>query len=314
MPAPALLDLRPTPVAPAQVPARDVPEGTPRATATGQEPTLRDQPDVSAHATLPGERATSAADAVRGKASSPVGEQLRTASQAVRRTTATEAPQPTAAAAIAVRTFATDVQDVPPATTPVQSAVVAAIDAAAAGVARGRQSAASDSGDPQHFLSHAQGASRQATPVATTPAPAPAFSTLLNSSQGSDGLPTQTSTQIVQAIRLQVLREAGEAHIKLDPRQFGDMTVRIRVEQGQVTARVEADTPVVREWLQSNQHVLRQSLAGQHLAHDRLDVHEPPASSGHGRRDDGSERERSPDEQRQRRRRPETGDRFEVVA
>ena len=141
-----------------------------------------------------------------------------------------------------------------------------------------------------------------------------AFVSLANSLRTSDILPADTTTQIVQSIRMQLLRDGGEAHIRLDPRQFGDMSVRIRVDNGQVTARVEADAPVVREWLQNNQHLLRQSLAGQQLTLDRLDVREPPATQDNGRRDGSPERERDAPQQRPRRRRPDTGELFEVVA
>jgi flagellar hook-length control protein FliK len=162
------------------------------------------------------------------------------------------------------------------------------------------------------FSGHA--APRPAAPVLQGAAATPSFASLVSSIRAADALPAETSTQIVQAIRIQMLREGGEAHIRLDPRQFGDLTVRIKVDQGQVTARVESDTAVVREWLQSNQHVLRQSLAGQQLTLDRLEVHEPPASDG-DRREDGSTREQDRQQQRgQRQRRPNTGELFEIVA
>ncbi|ODS53938.1 MAG: hypothetical protein ABS36_12095 [Acidobacteria bacterium SCN 69-37] len=153
-----------------------------------------------------------------------------------------------------------------------------------------------------------------AAPRLAPPAPA-APVTSFASFVPADALPSDTSGQIVQAIRLQILRNGGEAHIRLDPRQFGDVTVRVSVEQGQVTARVEADAPVVREWLQGHQHLLRQNLAGQQLTLDRLEVHEPPASADRDRQDDGTSRDGQQGEPRQpRRRRPDSGGRFEVVA
>ena len=80
------------------------------------------------------------------------------------------------------------------------------------------------------------------------------------------------SPQIVQAIRLQWSRGVGEAHIRLDPEQFGDLTVSLRVERGQVVARLQADAPAVREWLQTNQHALHDGLAEHDLTLDRLEV------------------------------------------
>jgi flagellar hook-length control protein FliK len=184
-----------------------------------------------------------------------------------------------------------------------------------AGSPQGQRSTPDSSGEQMPgFTFGGHAAPRAAAPVTAVPSVTPNFGALVNTTYTPDAVPVETTAQIVQAIRLQMLRDGGEAHIRLDPRQFGDMTVRIKVEQGQVTARVEADAPVVREWLQSNQHVLRQSLAGQQLTLDRLEVHEPAASS-QGRRDESSARDGARDEQRhQRRRRPETGELFEVVA
>jgi flagellar hook-length control protein FliK len=126
-------------------------------------------------------------------------------------------------------------------------------------------------------------------------------------------LPESTVNQIVQAIRLQWANGTGEARITLEPEQFGDVTVSLRVEHGQVTARVEADTPVVREWLQSNQQTLRHGLAEQNLRLDRLEVAAPPESRDADRRDDA--RQRGGDQPPPRRQRRLQGqETFEVVA
>jgi flagellar hook-length control protein FliK len=127
-------------------------------------------------------------------------------------------------------------------------------------------------------------------------------------------LPEGTVNQIVQAIRLQWTNGTGEARITLEPEQFGDVTVSVRVERGQVSARVEADTPVVREWLQSNQQTLRHGLAEQNLKLDRLEVAAPPASRDADRRD--GERQRGGGDQPppRRPRQPQGQETFEVVA
>jgi flagellar hook-length control protein FliK len=120
----------------------------------------------------------------------------------------------------------------------------------------------------------------------------------------------------VQTLRLVATGDGGEARITLDPNQFGQLSVSVRVEQGQVVARVEADQPVVREWLQSNQHQLRHQLAGQQLTLDRLEVREPAESDSPARERrehaDGRASEENPHPRRQRR--DGTGARFEVVA
>ena len=248
--------------------------------------------------------------------SSAVLDRLRAAQAASDRPDmpAVPATPTTSAAALALAQAAA--AETVPASQPTLTSSLAAHLAASGTVAQQRQRTSPDAGGDSSpgFAFNGQTAPRPAGPVLQGPSAMPTFASLVNSMQLADALPADTSTQIVQAIRMQMLRDGGEAHIRLDPRQFGDMTVRIRVDQGQVTARVEADTPVVREWLQSNQHVLRQSLAGQQLTLDRLEVHEPPESNG-GRQEDPSEREQDRRQQRdQRRRRPDTGELFEVVA
>jgi flagellar hook-length control protein FliK len=129
-------------------------------------------------------------------------------------------------------------------------------------------------------------------------------------------LPESTAAQIVQTLRLVATADGGEARITLDPNQFGQLSVSVRVEHGQVVARVEADQPVVREWLQSNQNQLRHQLASQQLTLDRLEVREPSESesSARERREHANDRA-SEEQQRQRRqRRDGAGARFEVVA
>jgi flagellar hook-length control protein FliK len=140
-----------------------------------------------------------------------------------------------------------------------------------------------------------------------------AFATALANTPAFDALPSETTAQIVQAMRLQWARGGGEAHIKLEPHHFGDLKVSIKVEQGQVTARLEADVPVVREWLQSNQALLRTSLAEQNLTLDRLEVAEPRDPRDSDERQQQNKEER-PKPQSSRRRRSETRDVFEVVA
>jgi len=119
--------------------------------------------------------------------------------------------------------------------------------------------------------------------------------------------------QIVQAIRLQWSRGGGEAQIRLEPRQFGNLTVSVRVDHGQVVARLQADTPIVREWLQANQQLLRQSLGEHNLTLSRLEVSEPGDARPGTSRDGKNDGEPSDGRQTRRPRTPETGETFEVV-
>jgi hypothetical protein len=185
--------------------------------------------------------------------------------------------------------------------------------AAAAGLADVVQKAAApahDAGVSFGFESSFAGGQKGATLLA--PAATTSFATSLPGASETT-LPGETVNQIVQAIRLQwASGGAGEAHITLQPEQFGDVTVSVRVDRGQVVARVEADAPVVREWLQSNQATLRHGLAEQNLALDRLEVAEPRESRDAERR---GQRENPDQQQPQRRpRRAPLDDTFEVVA
>ena len=119
-------------------------------------------------------------------------------------------------------------------------------------------------------------------------------------------------TQIVQAMKLQWGPGAGDARIRLQPHYLGDLTISLRVEQGRVTAELAASTPEVRQWIESNEALLRQGLAQHDLKLERLVVtEEEPASSSereHQPRDAGS---RQPPKRQSRR---STGDAtFEVI-
>ena len=113
--------------------------------------------------------------------------------------------------------------------------------------------------------------------------------------------PASTAMQIVQAMRMQWSRGVGEAHITLEPQHFGQVSVSLRVEDGQVVARLQAEAPIVREWLQSNQASLRQSLAEQHLTLHRLEITEPSSEARH---DERRESESGETHERQAPRRP----------
>jgi hypothetical protein len=120
--------------------------------------------------------------------------------------------------------------------------------------------------------------------------------------------------RIVQTIRLAWARGVGDAQIRLEPGRFGDLTVSLRVEHGQVIARLQSDVPAVREWLQANQATFRQGLADHHLDLNRLEVVAARTSV-----DDPAgreERRREPSDQppARRPRRPHTGEMFDIVA
>ena len=100
-------------------------------------------------------------------------------------------------------------------------------------------------------------------------------------------VPAANAAEIVQAIRMQFLGGGGEAHIRLEPNHFGEVTVSVRVDQGTVAVRLQAEVPAVREWLQTHQQMLRQGLAEQQLTLDRIEIVEPSSTESrerHGER------------------------------
>jgi len=120
--------------------------------------------------------------------------------------------------------------------------------------------------------------------------------------------------QIVQAIKLQWAQGGGDARVKLQPQYLGELSVSIRVDQGLVTAALEASAPAVREWIAAHESLLRQGLADQGLQLDRLVIlDEQPASAP--KRDLGSRQSKEQQQETDHTRRKRRGDdaTFEVV-
>jgi flagellar hook-length control protein FliK len=132
--------------------------------------------------------------------------------------------------------------------------------------------------------------------------------TSINETHAAASLPASTAAQIVQTIQLAWFRHGGEARITLDPQQFGDLSVAMRVDRGVVVARVQADAPQVREWLHANRDTLRAGLAEHQLRLDHLeitatdDARRESENREAGQRDD---RESPPHPRRSRRHRPD---------
>jgi flagellar hook-length control protein FliK len=142
------------------------------------------------------------------------------------------------------------------------------------------------------------------------------FATALAQVPGEGPVAAHTANQIVQTLKLQWARGGGAAEIQLEPSHLGELRIALKVEARQVSARLEAEAPVVREWLQSNQTVLRQGLADQNLTLDRLEIVEPRSSreSRDADRQDSRGRDGQSRSRQGRRRRDQGGELFEVVA
>jgi flagellar hook-length control protein FliK len=159
-----------------------------------------------------------------------------------------------------------------------------------------------------------------AAPALAHAAPAPLVMNTIGASTtwvtppADSALPPDTAAQLVQSIRMLSREGVGDAQIRLQPEHFGEVSIAIRVEDGQVSARLQAESPAVRDWLQSNQQWLRHNLAEQHLTLDRLEVSDVPSEPRQSDRR-GTD-ERAPQDQRppRRPRSNDTTQRFEVVA
>jgi flagellar hook-length control protein FliK len=113
--------------------------------------------------------------------------------------------------------------------------------------------------------------------------------------------------QFVQTMRVQFRDGIGDAVLRLRPEHLGEVSISLRVENGTVAATVSAEAAAVRQWLETNQASLRQSLSEQGLHLDRFVVQRDP--------EERQSREDQPSRQQQRRRRTANADtpRFEIT-
>lgn len=98
---------------------------------------------------------------------------------------------------------------------------------------------------------------------------------------------------MVRSIRIQAGQEqGGEARLQLRPEHLGQVAVTIRVEQGAVTAHVQAESPQAQRWIEGHQQELRSSLREQGLEVRSLTVTTDP--DRREQRREGQARERLP--------------------
>jgi flagellar hook-length control protein FliK len=117
------------------------------------------------------------------------------------------------------------------------------------------------------------------------------------------------AAQLVQSLRVQFRDGIGEAVLKLKPEHLGAVSISMRIENGGIKANVQADVAAVRQWLESQQDLLRQGLAEHGLRLDRFVV-DPD-----GQRDRSSRQNEEARPQRRPPRRPVQNEQpvFEVV-
>lgn len=142
----------------------------------------------------------------------------------------------------------------------------------------------------------------------------PARTAVLTVAGDGAGIPDRSVElhgQIVQALRMQWTSRGGDVRIQLQPDYLGELAVSLSVNQGRVVAQLTASSPDVRQWIETNEAALRQSLAHHDLTLERMIVKEENTSAfGHP-----DQEAPEPDRQRQRPRprRPAPDATFEVV-
>jgi flagellar hook-length control protein FliK len=125
---------------------------------------------------------------------------------------------------------------------------------------------------PAAYLVHGEAAA--AADAAQTPPPAPADMGPFG------GTPHE---QIVRAIRLQWAQGIGEAHLRLSPAHLGEVTIRLRVEHGIVTASLRGESAVAIDRIRAHEADLRAALEEQGLTLDGLELVVDPDGRRRGR-------------------------------
>ena len=116
---------------------------------------------------------------------------------------------------------------------------------------------------------------------------------------------------LVQTMRVQVRQGIGDAVVRLKPEHLGEISIRLHVEQQNVSAVIRAEVPAVRQWLEQNEASLRQNLSQHGLQLDKFVVREDES-----RREPSDSREELQDRRERRRphsRQHEPEPRFELL-
>jgi flagellar hook-length control protein FliK len=109
-------------------------------------------------------------------------------------------------------------------------------------------------------------------------------------------LDAELPASIVHSVHLQAAKGGGEARISLNPGFLGEMTVGVQVDGASVVASLHASNADVRDWIRTNEAMLRQALAEQGFNLERLVVLEEETADASG--------EQSPHEQDDHEQRP----------
>jgi hypothetical protein len=102
--------------------------------------------------------------------------------------------------------------------------------------------------------------------------------------------------QVIRTMRLQWSGSVGEAQLRLEPEHLGQVLVSVRVDQGNVSATLHADSAMAQQWIEAHQQDLRQALQDQGLRVTHFNVTTNPDDRA---RRDGSAPQDQPRNQQQ---------------
>jgi len=113
--------------------------------------------------------------------------------------------------------------------------------------------------------SHALGAAAAASANGTSGAGGANGANAASATLASQIADTDAAQNVIRSMRLQWSGSAGEAQLRLEPEHLGQVFVSVRVDQGNVSATLQADSASAQQWIQTHQQELRQALQDQGL-------------------------------------------------
>jgi flagellar hook-length control protein FliK len=123
-----------------------------------------------------------------------------------------------------------------------------------------------------------------AIPSTTAPAPVDVPAVADASAMASGPSIAQDNLdRVVQAMQVNTRAGVMEATVRLRPDYLGDVTINLKVDGSGVSAVVHAETPAVRQWLESHEQTIRSGLAEHGLELERFVV--DPNGQQHAQRD-----------------------------
>lgn len=91
-------------------------------------------------------------------------------------------------------------------------------------------------------------------------------------SEAATGVVSRVQSEVVREARLLQRNGTSEIRLRLHPPELGRLKVQIQVRKGELTVRIEAENPELREALQGELWTLTKALRSAQLDVNRLEV------------------------------------------